>query len=68
MTKSPGHFSIHLPTKPYLACYIASQYGNPVILNNNSLMGVVIFSLLQKSICTHYSLQAKHISLRGFST
>lgn len=62
------NFTIHIPTKPYLAKYIASRYGHPVQLNNNTLLGIVVLSLLQKKVCTHLNLRDKHLQFRSFST
>ena len=62
------NFTINIPTKPYLAKYIASRYGHPVKLNNNTLMGIVVLSLLQKKICSHIPLRLKHLQFRTFTS
>jgi len=62
------NFTINIPTKPYLAKYIASRYGHPVQLNNNTLLGIVVLSLLQKKVCTHLNLRDRHIQFRTFTT
>ncbi|THU34230.1 hypothetical protein FAM09_24745 [Niastella caeni] len=62
------NFTINIPTKPYLAKYIASRYGHPVMLNNNTLLGIVVLSLLQKKVCTHLNLRDQHLQFRTFTT
>lgn len=61
------NFTINIPTKPYLAKYIASRYGHPVQLTNNTLLGIVVLSLLQKKVCTHQNLREKHLQFRSFT-
>lgn len=61
------NFTINIPTKPYLAKYISSRYGHPVLLNNNTLFGIVILSLLQKKVHNHIPLRLKHLQFRTFT-
>jgi hypothetical protein len=67
MSTNPGHYTLNIPTKPYLAKFIARKYGDPIILSNHNLFGNIVFSLLQKEICTHFNLKKKHVRFRSFT-
>ena len=64
---TPKYFSIPVVTKPYLAKYIYSKYGNPVVLDNYSLFGIVMFALLERKVLTHYDLKQAHVAFRSFT-
>jgi hypothetical protein len=58
-------FALTIPTKSYIRKYIHSRYGYPVVLNNKTLFGTVMISLLEKKA---YSSGARDIHKATFST
>lgn len=50
-----------IPTSPHLKKFISVEYGNPVKLDNGSLLGVVVISLLSKD-SFHVALKPKEKS------
>lgn len=63
----PGYYTVTIPTRPYILKYFATLFGNPLLLNNQTITGIVILSLLQKKVCTHYDLKQKHLQFRGYT-
>lgn len=44
----PRYFSVNIPTNTYIKKFIQKRYGNPVPINNNSLLGVVLIAVMDK--------------------
>jgi len=48
LATNPKQYTVLIPTSPHLRKFLSVEYGNPVKLDNGSLLGVVIISLLSK--------------------
>jgi hypothetical protein len=42
------YFSVQIPTSTYIKKFIQKRCGNPVAINNNSLLGVVLIAVMDK--------------------
>lgn len=42
------HYTIVLPTKPYIAMYIQSLYGNPVIFSSENYFGMSLLGFMER--------------------
>lgn len=57
-------FSVQIPVSPYLKPYIAKRFGNPIPINNKSLVGVFLLGVLEKQ---HYHVSfAEHAKENRF--
>lgn len=43
------YFSVNIPTTTHLKQFLLKRYGNPIAINNSSLLGVVLISVLDKT-------------------
>jgi len=41
-------FSVQIPTSPHIKCLIRHEFGDPIPINNQSLIGVFMIGVLQK--------------------
>jgi hypothetical protein len=46
--KTPTFISINIPVKPHIKKYISVRYGNEHTLTKKSLLGILIFNILDK--------------------
>ena len=44
----PKTFSVQIPTSPYLKHFICKEFGHPIQINNQSLIGVFMIGILEK--------------------
>lgn len=44
----PGSFTVQIPVAPYLKPYITIRFGDPIPINNKSLVGVFLLGVLEK--------------------
>jgi len=44
------NFSLSIPTKTYLKKYLYKRYGYPIQINNQTLIGIVVGSILEKKV------------------
>ena len=48
-----NHYSIVIPTKPYIKQYLQALYGSPVIFNSSNCFGIILASLLERPYKSH---------------
>ena len=65
--KATRFYTVTIPTKTYLRKYIHSRYGQPIPINNHSLIGVIMISLLEKNFCTRQPSFKKDIRYTSFT-
>lgn len=41
-------FSVQIPTSPYLKKFVIAEFGDPIRINNDSLIGVFLIGILEK--------------------
>lgn len=41
-------FSVQIPTSPHIKCLIRHEFGDPIPINNQSLIGVFLIGVLEK--------------------
>lgn len=58
LAKYISKYSVHIKTSPHLKKFISLEFGNPVKIDNSSLLGVVLISMLQKD-SFHVSLKPR---------
>ncbi len=68
LANNPKHYSVLIPTSSHLKKFLSVEYGNPVKLDNGSLLGVVVISLLSKD-GFHVALKPKEKSqqMQGYN-
>jgi hypothetical protein len=55
-----AHYSIQLPTKPYLAKYIQSLYGKPVIFTEDNYFGMSLLGFMERKFYMRHNEEITH--------
>jgi hypothetical protein len=58
-----GHFTLTIPTKPYLAKYLYTLFGRPIVFTTNNYFGTTLLGYLTTRI---YMQNEAHFTYRKF--
>jgi hypothetical protein len=63
-----NHYSVAIPTNPYLKAFITRFYGDPISINNRSHIGVFLIGVMSKeNFSTRMAFDKKDIRYKFFT-